>query len=221
VPVQADFLALQGVAQMLETVSAVRAKLNPELFVLGALLTMMDVRTAHARSVATLLREALAGQVRVFDTEIRTQVALKDSIQEGRTILDFRSDSQAAAAYREIAVSVSEALPVRAEPGALLPRPIETAPSYAVAQGSADDEELLEPVPDLPLAADEAENEGEAYSTPALAVAWSPADDLDEAESSPEVEDAAEPEPEPAALTRFQSFLGGRDDWFGKQRSAP
>jgi chromosome partitioning protein len=134
IPVQADFLALQGVAQMLETVGAVRAKLNPSLFVVGTLLTMMDVRTAHARSVASLLREALAGQVRVFETEIRTQVALKDSVQEGRTILDFRADSQAAQAYRELANDLVEALSVYAaadvEPG-LAPEPAYVAPTYA------------------------------------------------------------------------------------------
>ncbi len=106
IPVQADYLALQGVAQVLETISAVRAKLNPELQILGAVLTMMDVRTAHARGVAELLRSALDGQVRVFDVEIRAQVALKDSAQEGMPVLNYRPDSQAAQAYRQLAAEI-------------------------------------------------------------------------------------------------------------------
>jgi chromosome partitioning protein len=110
IPVQADYLALQGLAQMLETIAAVRAKLNPGLKTLGALLTMMDVRTAHARGVAELLREALADQVRVFDARVRVQVALKDSAQEGVPILRFRPESQAAAAYRALADEMLEAL---------------------------------------------------------------------------------------------------------------
>jgi len=230
VPVQADFLALQGVAQMLETVSAVRAKLNPDLHVLGALLTMMDVRTAHARSVATLLREALTGQVRVFDTEIRTQVALKDSVQEGRTILDFRGDSQAAAAYREIAEAVSEALPARAEGRVDLPRPIQSAPSYSRAGESFDEQAVAEPVleevaqlvsaPASDVSFEQDSVNGES-ALPGVSVLSNSAKETDESESPPEVGEPAEPEPEPAALTRFQSFLGGRNDWFGKQRSAP
>jgi chromosome partitioning protein len=110
IPVQADYLALQGLVQILETIGAVRARLNPSLETLGALLTMMDVRTSHARGVAALLREALADQVRVFDAQIRTQVALKDSAQEGRPILVHRSDSQAAEAYRALAREVVDAL---------------------------------------------------------------------------------------------------------------
>jgi hypothetical protein len=129
IPVQADYLALQGVAQVLDTIGAVRSKLNPRLEVLGTLLTMMDVRTAHARGVAELLRTALDGQVRVFDMEIRTQVALKDSAQHGMPVLNFRPDSQAAAAYRELAAEVLAyfSLPT-AEPGAVQPVAFEAEP---------------------------------------------------------------------------------------------
>src|SRR5207302_2039449 len=91
---------------------------------LGALLTLMDVRTAHARGVAALLREALAGQVPVFEAEVRMQVALKDSVQDGRSILEYRPDSQAAQAYRQLAETVIESLP-------LVPRGVGRLPSDA------------------------------------------------------------------------------------------
>ncbi|HZT06893.1 MAG TPA: ParA family protein [Chloroflexota bacterium] len=155
IPVQADFLALQGLAQMLETVNAVRAKLNAGLTVLGAVLTMMDVRTAHARGVATMLREALIGQVRVFDAEIRAQVALKDCVQEGRSVLEYRAESQAAMAYRRLASEVIEALEPRpnpamwAEPGSRTAEALEPAVALGIASA-------LEQAPTAPPAEAEA-----------------------------------------------------------------
>src|SRR5262249_52899774 len=51
IPVQADFLAVQGLAQILETIGAVRAQLNPGLAIYGVLLTMVDSRGTHAQRV--------------------------------------------------------------------------------------------------------------------------------------------------------------------------
>jgi chromosome partitioning protein len=106
IPVQADFLAMQGLAQIFETIAAVREQLNPELSILGVLLTLVDQRTAHSREVVKVVRTSLAGQVNVFDTEVRLHVALKETAKLGRSILDFDSGSPSAEAYRRLADEV-------------------------------------------------------------------------------------------------------------------
>jgi chromosome partitioning protein len=106
IPVQADFLAVQGLAQIFETIAAVREQLNPDLNILGVLLTLVDQRTAHSREVVKTVRSSLAGQVKVFDTEVRLHVALKETAKAGRTILDYDSSSPSAQAYRQLAREV-------------------------------------------------------------------------------------------------------------------
>lgn len=108
VPVQAEYLAMQGLAQILPTIAAVREQLNPELQVLGVLLTMVDVRTRHSREVVETLRATLAGKVRVFDAVIRVHVGLKDSTKAGGTIFEYAPDSRSAEAYRLLAREVEE-----------------------------------------------------------------------------------------------------------------
>src|SRR5262249_40432411 len=78
IPVQADFLAMQGLAQIFETIAAVREQLNPNLNILGVLLTLVDQRTAHSREVVKVVRTSLDGQVNVFETEGRLHVAVKE-----------------------------------------------------------------------------------------------------------------------------------------------
>src|SRR5207302_9920713 len=88
IPVQADFLAIQGLAQIFETIAAVREQLNPDLNILGVLLTLVDARTAHSRDVVKLVRSSLLGQVNVFESEVRLHVALKESAKAGRSVLE-------------------------------------------------------------------------------------------------------------------------------------
>jgi chromosome partitioning protein len=109
IPVQADFLAMQGMAQIFETIAAVREQLNPDLNIYGVLLTLVDQRTSHSREVVKVVRASLDGQVNVFKTEVRLHVALKETARAGRSILDFDSNSPSAEAYRNLAVEVLSA----------------------------------------------------------------------------------------------------------------
>ncbi|MBI3964674.1 MAG: AAA family ATPase [Chloroflexi bacterium] len=108
IPVQADFLAMQGLAQILETLTAVQERLNPALEVYGILMTLVDQRTAHSRDVVAAVRDGFQGKMRVFDTEIRLHVVLKESVKAGTSILDFDSGSMSAQAYRALAREVLE-----------------------------------------------------------------------------------------------------------------
>lgn len=144
IPVQADFLAMQGLAQIFETIAAVREQLNPDLSIYGVLLTLVDQRTAHSREVVRVVRSSLAGQVNVFATEVRLHVALKETARAGRSILEYDPASPSAAAYRHLAVEV---LSVCGDAAAVAPQRRPTAdlldlPVHSVA--------VPEPVVNLP-----------------------------------------------------------------------
>jgi chromosome partitioning protein len=133
IPVQADFLAMQGLAQIFETIAAVREQLNPELSIYGVLLTLVDQRTAHSREVVKTVRSSLDGQVNVFETEVRLHVALKETARAGRSILEYDSNSPSAEAYRRLGREVlavcddaSDVQVPRSPVAALLELPIHT-----------------------------------------------------------------------------------------------
>jgi chromosome partitioning protein len=107
IPVQADFLAVQGLAQILETISAVREQLNPALAVYGVLLTMVDLRKSHSQRVVATVRHSLKDQVPVFETEIAQHVAYKEAAEVGRSILEYQPRSVAADTYRLLAREVA------------------------------------------------------------------------------------------------------------------
>jgi chromosome partitioning protein len=107
IPVQADFLAVQGLAQILETIGAVREQLNPSLSVYGVLLTMVDLKKSHAQRVVATVRHSLSGQVPVFETEIAQHVAYKEAAEAGRTILEYQKNGAPADTYRQLAREVA------------------------------------------------------------------------------------------------------------------
>ncbi len=106
IPLQADYLAMKGVAILLRVIDRVKANLNPRLRIMGILLTMADTRTLHTREVIEATRRAFEGRLRVFDTIVKASVKVKDSSVSGRSVLDYAPDSQAAEAYRGLAQEV-------------------------------------------------------------------------------------------------------------------
>jgi len=104
----------------------------------GVLLTLVDQRTAHSREVVRVVRASLAGQVNVFETEVRLHVALKETAKVGRSILEFEPNSPSAEAYRGLAREVlgvlgDSASPRAAQPARLLDLPalVEARPAVA------------------------------------------------------------------------------------------
>ncbi len=77
VPVQTEYYALEGLAQVLDTISLIQRELNPRLSVAGMLLTMHDNRTRLGRDVERDVREHFPGLV--FDTVIPRNVRLSEA----------------------------------------------------------------------------------------------------------------------------------------------
>ena len=101
VPVQSEFLALHGVRQLLDTIDQVRSAYNPQLAVGGVVLCLHDARRRLARSVADTVREYFGDLV--FQTVIRTNVALAEAPARGTSIFAYDPRSSGAEDYGNLA----------------------------------------------------------------------------------------------------------------------
>jgi len=97
VPVQAEYLALEGLVQFLETLGLIRQQLNPRLEVSGLLITMYDERTRLAHDVEAELRGHF-GEL-VFETVIPRSVRVAESPSYGLPVTEHAPDSRGAVAY--------------------------------------------------------------------------------------------------------------------------
>jgi len=101
VPVQAEYLALEGLVQFLETLDLVRRSLNPALILTGVLITMHDERTRLAQDVEAELRRYLPEHV--FDTVIPRSVRIAEAPSHGIPVVAHAPGSRGANAYLELA----------------------------------------------------------------------------------------------------------------------
>jgi len=101
VPVQCEYYALEGLAQLLHSIELVRARLNPRLAVAGMLLTMADTRTRLAQDVAAQVRAAF-GEL-VFEAVVPRTVRLAEAPSFGLPITAYDRTSAGADAYYRVA----------------------------------------------------------------------------------------------------------------------
>jgi chromosome partitioning protein len=101
VPVQAEYLALEGLVQFLETLGLIRRQLNPQLEVSGLLITMHDERTRLAQDVEAELRQHFGEMV--FETVIPRSVRVAESPSYGLPVTDHAPSSRGAVSYRALA----------------------------------------------------------------------------------------------------------------------
>ncbi len=113
VPLQAEFFALEGLSQLLQTVERIRAAFNPELSILGVALTMYDRRNRLSQQVSDDVRACL-GPV-VFDTVIPRNVRLSEAPSHGLPALIYDLKCPGSAAYVSLARELMARLPRRAE----------------------------------------------------------------------------------------------------------
>ena len=101
IPVQSEYLALHGVRQLLDTIDQVKSIYNPNLIVGGVLICLHDSRKRLARAVSDTIR-AYFGDL-VFDTVIRTNVALAEAPSCGQSIFEYAPKSPGAEDYESLA----------------------------------------------------------------------------------------------------------------------
>jgi chromosome partitioning protein len=100
-PVQCEYLALEGVAQLMETLELVRATLNPRLQLLGMLMTMFDPRTRLSAQVVDEVRRHFPEHT--FETVIPRSVRLSEAPSYGKPVLEYEPTSRGASAYADLA----------------------------------------------------------------------------------------------------------------------
>jgi chromosome partitioning protein len=100
IPLQADFLAMKGLAMLLPTIIRVQEKINHSLEILGILFTMTNSRTLHSQEVIEVTKQAFGDRIRVFETTIPLSVRFKEAPAAGMSILTYAPTSEGAAAYR-------------------------------------------------------------------------------------------------------------------------
>jgi chromosome partitioning protein len=116
IPIQCEYLALEGVSELLDTLMRIRRTLNPSLEIEGILLTMYDERTTLSRQVATDLRSFFGTQV--FQSVIPRNVRLAEAPSFGKPIIFYDLHSKGAEGYTQLAQEVIANAEKRAGTGA-------------------------------------------------------------------------------------------------------
>ena len=104
IPVQCEYLALEGLSQLVRTIDLVRRHLNPDLQIRGLIMTMYDSRTNLSRQVVEEVRKHFPGQV--FRAIIPRNVRLSEAPSYGQPITHYAPDSPGALAYKLLAQEI-------------------------------------------------------------------------------------------------------------------
>jgi chromosome partitioning protein len=104
VPIQAAYFAIEGTDDLLETYERIRARPNPQLKMLGVVITLFDKRTNISRDTHGQIRSVF-GEV-LFKTKISKNVRLEESPAYKETILTFAPKSPGAVEYKKLAAEV-------------------------------------------------------------------------------------------------------------------
>lgn len=106
VPLQAEFFALQGMAQLLDVLERVKRRLNPSIELVGVLVGLYSGQRNLSREVVEELRHHFGDLV--FNTHVRVNVRLAEAPSHGQTIFEYAPDSSAAEQFREIAADLKQ-----------------------------------------------------------------------------------------------------------------
>ena len=100
IPVQAAYLPVKGLEQLIKTIGKVKRQINPKLTIEGILLTMVDRRTNYARDISAMLVENYGSRVRIFENSIPISVRAAEISAEGISIYRHDPKGRVADAYR-------------------------------------------------------------------------------------------------------------------------
>lgn len=106
IPVQAEYYALEGLSQLLDVVQRMRGGLNPDLELLGVVITMYDSRTTLAENVQTELTKHFDSKL--FETVIPRNVRLAEAPSFGKSIAEHDKWSKGARAYKQLAKEIDK-----------------------------------------------------------------------------------------------------------------
>jgi chromosome partitioning protein len=111
IPVQSEYYALEGLAELLNTIKLVRAGLNTKLELLGVVVTMHNRRTSLGVQVISELKKHFPAKL--FDTIVPRNIRLAEAPSHGRPIYEYDRFSKGAQAYKKLAREIEKRLGVR------------------------------------------------------------------------------------------------------------
>ena len=106
IPVQAAYLPVKGLEQLIKTIGKVKRQINPKLEIEGILLTIVDNRTNYARDISNLLIENYGSRVRIFENSIPMSVRVAEISAEGVSIYKHDPNGKVASAYQSLTEEV-------------------------------------------------------------------------------------------------------------------
>lgn len=106
IPVQAAYLPVKGLEQLIKTIGKVKRQINPRLEIEGILLTMVDSRTNFARDISNLLIENYGNRVKIFKNSIPMSVRAAEISAEGISIYKHEPNGKVADAYHSLTEEV-------------------------------------------------------------------------------------------------------------------
>lgn len=106
IPVQAAYLSLKGLEQLIKTIGKVKRGLNSRLGIDGILITMLNSRTNYAKEIVSLLEEAYGGSVHIYNSKIPFSVRAAEATAEGMSIYKYDPKGKVAKAYKDFTKEV-------------------------------------------------------------------------------------------------------------------
>jgi chromosome partitioning protein len=100
IPMEAHFLAVQGIQKIYEIIDIVKSRLNPSLSILGILVTKYDKRRILEREIRESMNNAPENTL--FDTQIRNNVSIAEATYNGQDIFDYAPESNGAEDYKKL-----------------------------------------------------------------------------------------------------------------------
>ena len=105
-PVQAAYLPVKGLQQLIKTISMVKKRLNRKLTIEGILLTMVDFRTNYAKDIAALVQKTYGSQIAIFKNVIPMSVKAAETSAEGISIYTHCPKGKVSMAYMNLTQEV-------------------------------------------------------------------------------------------------------------------
>ena len=108
IPVQAAYLPVKGLQQLITTIGKVKRQLNPKLDIEGIVLTMVDCRTNYTKEIISLLKETYGVNIHIFSNYIPTSIRAAETSAEGVSIYSHDPKGKVATAYMALTEEVLE-----------------------------------------------------------------------------------------------------------------
>ncbi len=102
IPIQAHFLAIKGLTKILEVISKVQRRLNPDVQITGVIITLYDKRKILHRDIEETIKTYF--QDKVYNSKIRENISLAEAPAQGTDIFNYSSGSKGAEDYHALAV---------------------------------------------------------------------------------------------------------------------